>query len=587
MKSLAVGLLYCFVGWGAALFSPTDSTAVSGLDQDNYKAMQSYLEELYNPKSPSGKYLSSQFAQRHYDWSRSADFLDDVLEANPDDIQILNKAMVLAMGAGQTEKTIALAHRLIALEKEPAPLPRLFLALDAFRDHRYKEAAETIHSMPTSGLSDFILPVLQSWAEAALGVQDTKALNRNTIHIYHAILISDFLGKREGIEPLLRQSLSAEGLAFQDIERIADIYAWLGKKDIALQLYGDIFESWPENSLLPKKIAALKIDGPFPYFHPIKTPEDGVAAALIDMARLLFQEENDDSALIFARMALFLNGNLSDGHLLLGHIAARNDRTMEAIAHYKAIGPEDPSYAESRRLAADLYEESGQTDQALAELSDLVKNYHDLESIIQTGDIYRRQDDFSNAVEAYNRAAKILGDAISKEFWHLHYVRGISYERLGQWTLAEKDLKAALVLKPDQPLIMNYLGYAWADQGINLDDSLALIRKAAALEPSDGYITDSLGWVLYRRGEYVEAIPHLEQAVELLPYDPVINDHLGDAYWRVGRKTEAKFQWLRAQNHSQDKTLISQIDNKLENGLQAPGKTVKEAHSQRLGGTDL
>ncbi len=186
---------------------------------------------------------------------------------------------------------------------------------------------------------------------------------------------------------------------------------------------------------------------------------------------------------------------------------------------------------------------------------------------IKIGDIYRRQDQFGKAIQAYSQAEKMLGGVVPEKYWHLLYLRGMSYERDNNWDAAEKDLSAALKYKPDHPYILNYLGYAWADRSMNLGEALAMIRKASALRPEDGYITDSLGWVLYRMGKFKEAVPELERAVSLLPYDPVINDHLGDAYWRVGRVMEAKFQWTRAKNHSDDEELKAKIAEKLDSGL--------------------
>jgi tetratricopeptide (TPR) repeat protein len=144
----------------------------------------------------------------------------------------------------------------------------------------------------------------------------------------------------------------------------------------------------------------------------------------------------------------------------------------------------------------------------------------------------------------------------------------MSYEQDGQWKKAEADLQAALAFQPDHPYVLNYLGYAWADQGTHLQEALEMIEKAVELRPGDGYITDSLGWVYYRMGRYKDAVPYLEQAVELMPYDPTINDHLGDAYWKVGRRLEAEFQWRRAKNHAEDETLILAIEQKLVDGLE-------------------
>ena len=128
----------------------------------------------------------------------------------------------------------------------------------------------------------------------------------------------------------------------------------------------------------------------------------------------------------------------------------------------------------------------------------------------------------------------------------MFYFRGICYERSKQWPQAEADLKKALQLYPDQPLVLNYLGYSWIDQGVNLDEGMNMIRRAVEQRPDDGYIVNSLGWANFRIGNYDEAVKELERAVELKPDDPTINDHLGDAYWRVGRVLEARFQWSHA-----------------------------------------
>mgnify|MGYP000515957389 CR=1 FL=1 len=535
--------------------------------------------QRYSTTSLSGNYLSSQFAQRHHDWQRAVVFTKPLLESSPDNNQLINKTMVLAMGSGQSKAAIELAHKLLDGNDQNSALALLFVALDHFSKKEFKEAAEYIEKMPEGSLSEFILPLLESWSQAAVGVHDTKNLDKNTIHIHHAILIADLLGETTHIETLLQKSLNASGLALQDLERIADVYAYIGKREIALELYQKLFTEWPDNRPLGQKLESFKQGSTTKYLKTMSSPQEGMAEALYDMARLLFQEYSDDSARVFAHMALFLNPNLTDANLLLGYITARNDQYDEAIAYYQTVQPDNVKYPEARRMAADLLESTGRIDEALNELEALYKNRDDLEALIQMGDIYRRSEGFKKAISKYNQAAKSFDGKITQEYWQLYYVRRMSYERLGQWKKAEADLSAALEYQPENPLILNYLGYAWADQGVKLQESLELIRKAAALRPTDGYIIDSLGWVLYRMGKYEEAVPHLEKAVELLPYDPIINDHLGDVYWKVGRNLEARFQWTRAQNHSEDDELITTIADKLENGLDADER-VKEAKSQ-------
>ncbi len=536
------------------------------------------LKERFYGRSLAANYLSSQFAQNHHDWERAVGFIQPMLKHTPEDAQLLNKGMVLALGSGQMEMASQLAHKISALDGEYNALSELFVALELFQNKRYDEAIDYIAKSPEGSLSDFLQPLLEGWAYAGSGKLKTEKLSQNTIHIYHAILIAEYLGEHDHIKYLLSKSLGAQGVSLQDLERIADVYAHIGEKKIAEELYKKLLAQWPENRLLAQKVSAFKSGEKTSFIEKVNSPEEGLAKALYDMARLLSQEQSDESARVFAHMALFIDPAMSNASLLLGYIAARNQNYKDAISYYRSVKEDAPQYAESIRMAADLMENSGLVDDALVELEILVRTHSDLEALIQIGDIYRRTEEFGKAVATYNQASDIVGKPVPKEYWQLLYVRGISYERLGNWKKAEKDLIAALEYQPNHPLILNYLGYAWADQGVNLKQSLNYIRKAAMIQPSDGYITDSLGWALYRMGEYKEAIPHLEKAVELLPYDSIVNDHLGDVYWENGRKLEARFQWTRAKNYSKEEKFIADIEHKLENGLQNLD-TVKEASS--------
>jgi Flp pilus assembly protein TadD len=121
--------------------------------------------------------------------------------------------------------------------------------------------------------------------------------------------------------------------------------------------------------------------------------------------------------------------------------------------------------------------------------------------------------------------------------------------------------------EPDQPMLLNYLGYSWIDKGLHLDRATEMIKKAVKLRPTDGYIADSLGWAYYRLGNFEESAKEMERAVSLRPEDPVINDHLGDAYWRVGRFNEARFQWQHVLTLDPDDDVAGQVRDKLKDGL--------------------
>jgi Flp pilus assembly protein TadD len=308
---------------------------------------------------------------------------------------------------------------------------------------------------------------------------------------------------------------------------------------------------------------------------PIRTPlpligsaEDGLGEALFDLASVVNQPETTDLALLYDRCALDLRPHLAVAQLLLADILSGEDKPQESLAILTEI-PASSRYSWSARLrmAANL-ETLGRIDEAVAELRAMAAKEPDRASAeIQLGDLLRGQKRFSEAASAYTEAIRRLKAAGTAPHWALYYSRGIAFERSGQWTLAEADLEHALELKPDQPLVLNYLGYSWIDRGEKLKRGLQMIEKAVALRPEDGYIVDSLGWAHYRLGDYSAAIEYLEKALELVPDDPTINDHLGDAYWKSGRTIEARYQWRQALQFKPDKEDVKPIEAKLEGGL--------------------
>ncbi|MBV8826053.1 MAG: tetratricopeptide repeat protein, partial [Hyphomicrobiales bacterium] len=223
------------------------------------------------------------------------------------------------------------------------------------------------------------------------------------------------------------------------------------------------------------------------------------------------------------------------------------------------------------------------TDEAKKRLDKLIADRpRDLDAIRALGDILRERKQYADCASTYSRGIAALATP-EKQNWYLFYFRGICYERSKQWPLAEADLKKALDLYPEQPHVLNYLGYSWVDQGINLDEGMRMIRRAVEQRPDDGYIVDSLGWAYFRINNYDEAVKNLERAVELKPEDPTINDHLGDAYWKVGRFLEAAFQWSHARDLKPDADELARIEAKLKSGLIDENASATEAAKKKPG----
>lgn len=537
------------------------------------------LPSDYVRETVSGNFLASQFAQYRQDWGNANKYVDRLIQLDPSNIELQQRAMILAMQSGDSDRAIMLARKVLS-EDNKNLLALLFIGVDQIARQDYDGAVDTLEDMPQNGIADFIRPILIAWAEAPTKKVDLNALIAGgPLHAYHALLIADYTGTVSEPRKYFVNVVTGGGADVHTLEMMADVFARQGQIDLAEKIYDTLIEEYKEGprgqrlKLLEEKRANPERAGG----ERIQVPAQGAAEAFYNMARILFQDQSDDSALVFARIAQHLDPAQDEAKLLLARIMIKADRTQDAIEAYRSVGADSPAYLEAQRSAAELLEGLGETDESIAFLEEIYAKDKDANALIQIGDVYRRAERHEDAIKAYNRAVDALGGKINADHWSVFYARGMSYERTGNFPRAEADLEAALEFKPNHPYLLNYLGYSWADQGKKLDRALELIEKAAKLRPDDGYIVDSLGWVYYRMGRYEEATKYLEKAVELVPYDPTINDHLGDAYWKVGRRHEARFQWQRAMNHTEDEKDKEKIAIKITDGLTDTNPIVMEA----------
>ena len=288
---------------------------------------------------------------------------------------------------------------------------------------------------------------------------------------------------------------------------------------------------------------------------------------MFGIASALTEESSIDIALIYVQLTLYANSNLTIARSLLGDIYSDTKRREKAIESYEMVPPDSPLRRNADIHIADNLDKLDRVDEAREKLKALIARYpEDRLPLMVMGNLLRNREKFAEASEYYGKAISLIPE-VTQNHWRVFYSRGITYERSKQWPKAEADFLKALELFPDQPLVLNYLGYSWVEQGQNLQRAMKMIRKAVELRANDGYIVDSLGWAHYKLKEFDDAVRYLEQAVELRPDDPTINDHLGDALWRVGRRLEARFQWGHAKNLKPEPDALKKIEQKLKDGL--------------------
>jgi tetratricopeptide (TPR) repeat protein len=299
----------------------------------------------------------------------------------------------------------------------------------------------------------------------------------------------------------------------------------------------------------------------------VGTVNQGMSEAMFSLASALTDDQGMEVALIYAQLALSLNGDFDVAKTLLGDIYEDMSQYEKAIAAYDSVPPGSILRTNAQIEIAVSRQRMEKPAEAKSQLKTVLeadpRNY---EAWITLGNVYRNNEEFKDAADAYSRALDLV-PVLTRDNWTALYYRGISYERTKVWDKAEADFRKALSLEPDQPMVLNYLGYSLIEKKLNLKEAMGMVRKAVDLKPNDGYIVDSLGWAHYQIGEYEEAVKNLERAVELKPADPTIAGHLGDAYWRVGRRLEARFQWQHAKDNKPEPEQLVEIEKRLANGL--------------------
>jgi tetratricopeptide (TPR) repeat protein len=529
-------------------------------------------------ESAYGSYLAGGIAQRDHAYGAAADYLERALKDDPDNVELLRRAFLLRLSEGSLPRAIELARRLNTLDPHNG-LPALVLLIEQMKAGDGAGAAAAADRLPQEGLLRFSAPLVVAWTKA--GQKDEKAalgaLDRfdrlrgfDQLKAFHLALIEDYFGNvNAALDAYKKITAAAERLNWRTTDMAGRFLERHGRTQEAKALYERFERENSDSADLAgpalARIASGKIPPP-----GVASATNGLAEAMFDIASVLNQRETEDLSLLYAQLALDLAPKHALAELLVGEIAESEGRLNEALAIDRSVDPQSPFSWSARLRVAEVLDELDRTDEAVAELKRMAaERPNSPQALIELGDILRGRSKFAEAVEAYDGAIARI-NPIGAQHWSLLYSRGIALERSGQWPRAEADFQRALQLQPDQPMVLNYLGYSWIEKREHLDEALQMIQRAVQQRPDDGYIVDSLGWAYYQLGKYDEATQYLERAIELLPEDPTINDHLGDAYWRGGRREEARYQWRRAlQFKPEDEQEAKTLAVKLDQGLGA------------------
>lgn len=532
-------------------------------------------DDTVETRSALGNYLAGRFARNLQDTESAADFYGRALSSDPGNEVLLEQAFQLETIAGNWKRAVPLAEQLATTQKSHR-MSQFLLGVAAFKEDNYAKAEEHFIAASENPIGELTSALALGWTRLAAGNVDgalaavdlPKQPDWAQFYLrYHRALMADIAGRKAEARASYEKMFKQDSRTLRTTLAYARSAANHGEFKLARQVIGEQLEKaqgepHPLAVDLRKKLV-LGTQTPL----LITMPTEGLAEVFYGLGEALISEGGTSLGSIYLQMALKAKPDHAFALAALAGAEENARRYQQAIETYDKIPKGSPlQSAIDIRKAVNL-SSLDRFDEARALLEQVAKDEpKEVRPLEALGNIMRSRKMFPEAVTYFTQAIDLIGKPDARH-WGYYYARGTAQERLKNWPAAEADLKKALQLSPEQPLVLNYLGYSWIDQGLNLKEGMKLIEKAVQLKPDDGYIVDSLGWAHFKQGNFKEAVRYLERAVEIKPDDPTLNDHLGDAFWKVGREREAKFQWGQALSLSPEPDEAEKIRAKFENGL--------------------
>ncbi|MBX3498468.1 MAG: tetratricopeptide repeat protein [Alphaproteobacteria bacterium] len=533
-------------------------------------------------QSVEGLFLAGRAAEARRDHETALAMAEAALSRVPDDPEIFTMAFRQRILGGRLAVAAELAPKMLARKSDDG-FANLVLALPLIKRGDFKGAEAYFEQLGDRTSSGILRPFSEAWLKA--GQQDFVAARERLATVKpgdddpfmpawrtHAALIDEAAGDKQAAEDGLRAATRGEVPALRPVLTLAAFLRRNGKADEAREILRKFADANPEAVLMDALIAST--DTP-----KAPTPADMIGETLFDLGALLAGsggviggqrvEGVEERVLMFMRLALELNPNLDTARLVVADVYESFAAPRKAIEMLKAVPKASPLHWRARLRASLAMVEADRIDEAVKALQAMVDERTErIDAAWTLGDLLRSKERYADAAVVFDVAISRVATPGPRHA-ALWFGRGMCRERTKNWPGAEADLKRALELMPEQPYVLNYLGYTWIDRGENLEEGMALLQRALKQRPDDGAITDSVGWAYYRMGKYDLAVEYLERAIQLKADDATIVDHLGDAYWHVGRRREARFQWERALAGKPEPDRIDIIRRKLNEGLTA------------------
>lgn len=523
-------------------------------------------------RSVYGAYLAGRYAGSARELNASAQFYAEALERAPESGLISQRAFFAALVAGDFENADAAAE-VAALDPETAQIAELYWRVTRLGRGR---TAPEISSPAIGPFSTLVSSVLTDWDMIARG--DVPSWAQTDIQLetealipaqqqMHRALVFDHLGRSEAAEEAYQQAVSGvPGLRAFNTLMYGAFLERQGRRDEARTLYESALEQPAgERADVEAALSRVMRGGRAPRLF---SPRQAAARALFPPASLISNRASGEYTVLFLRVIQRLDPGFDYNTVTIAQLLDSLDLQQAALAEYMKIddGPMLEQVVVSRLWLQFRIEQSeALVDEARA----LVQDNPTLSRRLLLADMLRVTERCGEAIPIYADVSARAEAECGQADWRFVFYHAVCVEIAQDWDAAAPLFERALELAPNEPMLLNHLGYNLIVEGEQIERGLEMVERAVSLEPSNGAIVDSLGWGHFKLGHLDDAIYWLERAVTLSPDSGTNNWHLGDAYAAAGRTLEAEFQWRRSLELDLDDDERALVERRLELGLDA------------------
>ena len=532
-------------------------------------------ENYFNPKYLSN-YLSAIISQNNKENDDAIKYFNSSKILINKHEKYLKKYVITLTVNGQVQKSINIIKQNRGQNNSKFFEAKLLLLIDNFKKREFDQNIELLNEFQSYREYDkfqyIIYEVLKSYNDLFL----TRELNLNKKKFGKLSSINEafqycYLNQPESNLKFINLINSDEG----DYTRYLFFYLnnLIKEKDFksALRTSREIkaldsnlliqqAKQWIDNSNFNK----------FDHFFSCENEADILAEFFFLISNFLAVDENFEKSNFYSNISNYLNPkfyfNLT--HLISNYSEIRNYEKMRSLL--ENFNQEDEIYHwyKLKKISQIIYNEQN-SKESLNYIETKFNEYSNPSTkvIYDMANIYKRNKEFKKSIKYYSLLLEKLNEN-SDEYADVLHKRGTSYERVGDDKNSDKDLLKSLSIKPDDPYVLNYLGYSWLERSYKIQEAISMLNKAYNQKKNDPFIIDSVGWGYYLIGDFVNAENFLRKAIQLMPKDPIVNDHYGDVLWKLNRKIQAKYYWQSAlSSEESENEMKTNISKKLLKGL--------------------